>query len=140
MSAYVELTDLKGEIPDEFLTQALDDDGDGVADSGVWDQIAAQASTDVDAFIGGRYTVPLSAPIPATVSRAARIFALEKLYLRRGVQPNPWKAQADELRALLGKIGTGEVPLSVAVNRAKPSGTVISETARTHSPNGNLTV
>lgn len=138
--AYVELTDLKGDIPDEFLTQALDDDGDGEADAGNWDAVANKASEDVDAFLESRFPVPFATPYPAVVKRSARIFALEKLYLKRGVQPNPWTKQADAMRDKLEKIGNGDEPLSAAVSPSTPSGAVISSPSKTHSADGSLIV
>lgn len=140
MPAYINIEDLAGEIPQEFLTQALDDNSDGVADDGAWAAIAAAASEDVDALLSGRYATPFSAPIPALVKRATRVFSLEKLYLKRGVSGdrNPWTKQADDLRALLQKIALGEAALDIEIVRGKPSATIITEKSRTHSSEGKL--
>lgn len=135
---YVELANLKGRIPEPFLTQALDDDNDGAVDA--WAEVQAQACNDVDAPLSGRYSTPLPAPYPAIAVRAAQVFAAELCYLRRSVSPNPWTAQADELRKTLAAIGAGDEPLTPVLQRAQPSGTVIGEPARTFSKRGALAV
>ena len=140
MPAYIQIEDLGADIPAKFLTQALDDNGDGAADVGAWDLVATTASEDVDAYLEGRFAVPFVAPVPALVKSATRVFALEKLYAKRGVtgNANPWTKKADGLRELLTAIVNCEKPLNVNLGRAKPSASVIAETAKTHSSNGNL--
>ncbi|MBU4460298.1 MAG: DUF1320 domain-containing protein, partial [Verrucomicrobia bacterium] len=76
---YVTKADLEGLIPPQFITEALDDDGDGVEDAGLWDKVAAQAGEAVDALLGQRFEVPFAAPVPPLVSQAAKIFAASAL-------------------------------------------------------------
>ncbi len=142
-TAYITIEDLGAEIPTKFLTQALDDNGDGAADAGAWDAIATAASDDVDAFLAGRFTTPFgqgNAPIPPLVKRATRIFALEKLYLKRGITNNPWTKQADAMRDKLTAVGNGEQPLALPIQRGRPSATAISEKAKTTSGSGKLSI
>lgn len=143
MSAYHTRSAINAEVPAEFLLEALDDDRDGVEDDGVYDQLAASASAEVDAYLGGRFNVPFSAPaIPALAETASRVFCLESLYQRRGYTnktdpPNPWAARAAELRARLSRIAAGEEPL-----RPDPAqgGAVqtITEPSRTTSQRGRM--
>ena len=72
--AYLELTELKGKIPDADLVAALDDDRDGVVDSAVWAQIQTDVQTEIDGTLGQRYEVPFTAPLPAVVKLAALRF------------------------------------------------------------------
>lgn len=138
---YIQLTDLHGAIPPAFLVQALDDDGDGVADDGLFEVIAEQVSEDIDAVLGQRYPIPFVEPWPATVKSAARTLAAEALYARRVTpEQNPWRSQANALRERLAKIGSGEIPLTASDKPQLPSGVVISEPARTHSHSGRLAV
>jgi phage gp36-like protein len=90
--AYVQLSDISGSIPADFLTQALDDNGDGQADPGVFDQVATDVGTDIDAYVGLRYQLPLGTPYPPVISSAAKVLACERLYKRRGTtdDKNPW--------------------------------------------------
>lgn len=110
---YVEQTDLKADVPEKFLIQALDDDGDGVADPGIWDLIATAACNDVDARLSPSHATPFSTPYPPIVPQAAKIFAMESVYQRRGFSGtnNPWTTQADGWRTRLDKIGAGEEDL-----------------------------
>lgn len=114
MPQYVELSDLEGQIPPQFLLQALDDDGDGVMDA--WPVVQAAAAEDVDALLEGRFPVPLTmTPLPRIIRMAARTFACELCYRRRGVADadNPWKGRADAVRKQLEKITAGDLQLSV---------------------------
>jgi phage gp36-like protein len=140
MPAYITIEDLAGEIPDAFLVEALDDNGDGLADAGAFDTIALKASGDVDALLSGRYSVPFTGTIPALVKQAARVFVLEMLYKKRGVadNANPWSTRANQLRSQLAAIANGTGSLDIKIPRAKPSGTVITERSKTFSSNGSL--
>jgi len=126
--AYVDLADLNGQIPARFLTQALDDDGDGVIDA--WEQVQTIVGEDVDSLLEGRFPVPLTMnPIPRIIRMAARAFACELCYRRRGTadSDNPWKSRADALRKTLQMITAGDVQLSVspAPPDPAPAGSVI---------------
>jgi len=130
---YVSLTDLQAIIPPAFLTQALDDDSDGVIDA--WTAVQAAAERAVNAALGVRFTVPFTDPIPAIVTEAAFLFAAEACYTRRGVEfdQNPFGKPAATMRATLRQIAAGEMPLAPGLERQKPSVSVISEPSRTHS-------
>lgn len=139
---YVQQADVSVDIPPSFIVEALDDDGDGVADVGLWDQVAAAASTAVDSRLGQRYATPFVSPIPAIVTEAARIFASEMLYNRRGVakDKNPFTEAADALREKLDLIGQGKQPLTPAIQRQQPSASVITERSKTFSVSGALPI
>ena len=139
--SYVETTDLVGIIPNTHLTEALDDDQDGVADPGVFDSVADTVSRDIDARLGQRYATPFNYPYPAVVVYAARILALEALYARRGQKDdkNPYGKQAEAQRAKLDAIGAGSQPLQPGAQRAEASATAITTHARTTPGGGQLT-
>jgi phage gp36-like protein len=132
---YIELSELKGKIPDRDLIAALDDNQDGVVDADVWEQIQADVQTEIDGVLGQRYATPFTAPLPAVVKLAALRFAIEAVYQHR--QPlgekSPERANANAMRAKLGAIAKGDQPLAPEKQRARPSGSVISSPARTHS-------
>jgi hypothetical protein len=102
---YIAIGDIAGDIPQEFLIEALDDDSDGTADAGAWDNLYASVANDVDGILSaGGLTLPLTAPYAPAVIKAAKMFALEKLYNRRGVtgdERNPWSAKAKDAREKL---------------------------------------
>lgn len=130
--AYTTREAITASIPPQFLVEALDDDGDGLEDAGLFDEVMAAACGDVDAYLAQRFTVPLTEPAPAIVKTAAEVFTLEKLYLRRGYagERNPWTERADELRRRLQAIGDGEAALEVTLGPAKPSAVLIGEKSR----------
>ena len=132
---YVTLDEMIAQVPSEYITQAMDDDGEGGADSGVWDQVSAAVSDAVDGPLGQIYDVPFSTPLPAIVKQAARVFCAEMLYLRRGVSgdKNPWTARADKIRAKLDRIATGSESLGPDFDKEAPAGSVITEPAKTYS-------
>ena len=112
---YLELSDLTGQIPPQFLTQALDDNNDGYIDA--WDQVQAAVQEDVDALLEGRFAVPLTlSPMPKIIKRACVAFACELCYRRRATTDadNPWKGRADAFRKTLSMITTGDLKLSVS--------------------------
>lgn len=126
--AYIEIQHLDGEIPPEFLTQALDDDSDGVIDA--WERVQTSACEEVDALLEGRFAVPLTlSPLPKIIKRAAVAFACELCYRRRGTPDNvnPWKGRADALRKTLSMISAGDIKLSVAPapEEVDPAGSII---------------
>ncbi|MEI6036097.1 MAG: phage protein Gp36 family protein [Verrucomicrobiae bacterium] len=128
---YIAQSDLAALIPADFLTQALDDDGDGIVDA--WATVQAAACCEVDAILGVRYTVPLPTPYPAVVIHAARTLAAEACYLRRGspAEKNPFTAAAKTVRLQLRDIALGALPLDPTISRPKPSAILITEPART---------
>ena len=118
------MSDLTGLIPGKFLIEALDDNGDGAADSAVLDQVIADAGSLVDGIIGG----PLGNPMPAKVVNAAKFFAVEILYKRRGKEEsNPYKKNADAARADLADVANGKSVLVPTITPGKPSITAITE-------------
>lgn len=137
---YVEQSDIEALIPAEFLRQALDDDGDGVADAGVFDKIVETVEEEIDAALGQKYSVPFAEPYPAVVRLAAKILTLWSLYQRRGFhgEANPWETEAARQRKKLDSIGKGDDPLTPDDTGTKPAGVVVTEPAKTYDPGGNL--
>jgi phage gp36-like protein len=113
--AYLSLIDLDGSIPAQFLLQALDDDNDQVIDAAVWTKVLAAAEEEVDSFLEGRFTLPLTT-VPKLMKQATQAFVCELLYRRRGTpdETNPWKKQADGLRKRLAQVQAGDLKLSAA--------------------------
>jgi phage gp36-like protein len=122
--SYVQFSQLTAEIPLKFLTDALDDDADGVIDAGLWDTVSAAVDLEINGTLGKRYTVPFPDPAPAFVSQAAFILACFKVYGRRvSEEQNPFSDQAKMVRTQLAAIGKGE----------EPSASLISEHSKTFS-------
>lgn len=128
--AYITQADLYGELPQAIVTDALDDDRNGAADTAVATLVCDGASEQVDSYLAIRYTVPLATP-PALVLRAAKVFALETLYRRREIKDFPLAAECKALRERLQLIATGKLPLDAATEQVAAPGAVISDDLNT---------
>ena len=111
-------------IPPPLLLRALDDNGDGVEDAGLFDSLALGADAQVNGMISTRYALPLDIPIPDIVTQSALYFLLESIYQRNGVGSgvNPWSQQAMQFREQLKRIGRGEIALTAEVGPANKGG------------------
>lgn len=97
--------DLSGEMPPALIEQALDDDGDGIADAAVWALVQADAEKRIRGCFGG------AAPAihADAAAEARRLFILEMLYTRRGItERNPFAARAKEAERRLRALASGE--------------------------------
>ena len=109
---YVTRAQILTQIPGPLLNDALDDNRDGIEDPTLFDNLVAQCSTDVDAFLAGVYQTPFTTFIPAQVNSAAFAFVCEAIYSRRPVDgKNPWATAAQKWRDRLEKIGARQLPL-----------------------------
>ncbi len=127
--AYVTQTEIQAKIPATVLNDALDDDGDGAADSGTLDQVISLAAQEVDGFLSGLFTVPFADPAPAKVRTAAFAFACEMIYQRRNVpaDKNPYSAAAAWWRNHLQKVGNRELTLDAGTEPTNTPGAVVTE-------------
>ena len=139
---YVTQSELEAVIPRDYIVEALDDDKDGQADEGVWDNVYAAVAAAIEGPLGQRYSVPFSNPFPAVVVEAARVLAAEALFLRRGRagDHNPWTARADAVRKRLEAIAEGKAPLTAGATSVPGGGTVISEDSKLYDEAGRVMV
>lgn len=138
--AYVIQSDLKGLIPDDFVIQALDDNGDGQPDPDVWAAVALAVQETIDDALGSAYRTPFASPAPIVVRESARILVCDLLYRRRGVADaaNPWVKPVESVRARLRAIAQGgSIP---GLARTLPQPALISEPARTTTKSGRMLV
>lgn len=137
---YVLMGDMTGLIPADFLTQALDDDSDGVADSVVWDGIVTRVGLEIDGYLGGRYATPFESPLPSFVRSMAPVLAAYELYRRRGKsdEENPFSGDKKRYAKLLEEIGTGKKSLEVGSAPASAPAVIISEPSKTDSKSKRL--
>lgn len=127
--SYVTQSQIETEIPPLHLNDALDDDRDGTADSGLLANIISKAEQAVDAFLAGLYEVPFTTP-PAAAREAAFVFSCEAIYARRQIlDKNPYTDRANFWRERLEKIGNGELPLDAATEKSFTPGAAVTEDA-----------
>lgn len=67
---YATVADFTARFGADELLQLTDRDHDGVADTGVLDQAISDADAEIDAYLSGRFTLPLSR-IPPVLVRIA---------------------------------------------------------------------
>jgi phage gp36-like protein len=132
---YSTRADLEAIIPPQFIVQALDDNGDGTEDDGLFAIIAASADAQIDGYLSGRYATPFS-PVPPLVRECAKVFIAESLYQRRGYnsEANPYTARANQLRKQLESIGNGNGSLggvSESGSSPRPPISIVTEPSRT---------
>lgn len=77
--SYAIRQDLIDRFGQQELLQLLDRDGDGIEDSGLLTRVLADADAEIDSYLSGRYTLPLS-PVPARLPALACDIARYRLY------------------------------------------------------------
>ena len=132
--AYLTESDLTAKIPPQTLLEALDDNGDGVADDDLLDSIIASAAGEIDGQLSGRHAVPFTGDIAPRVKHACLIFVLEMLYERRGWTSengrNPWSGKARDLRSQIKDVAMGTRPLFPASDKGAKNTSYIGEDSK----------
>jgi phage gp36-like protein len=112
--AYTTRAKINAIVPAAVLLQCLDDDGNAVEDTGLFDTIVAAAQEKIDAILDGACSVPFAdGSVPAAVQEACKVFVLDLLYRRKGNadSANPWAGQAKLWEERLWRIAAGELPI-----------------------------
>lgn len=107
---YATLDDLKKQLPEYLLIQLSDDAGNGTIDTTVTDTALETADVEIDGYLGGRYTLPLS-PVPAIINKQAVDIALYNLYARRQGPPDHWQKRYANVIRFLERVARGEISL-----------------------------
>ena len=123
------IDDLTGDMPEQMVIAALDDDRDGFADEKAFDAALASANARAEAIFGG--AVP--AQYSVAVDYAVRVFLLDILYRRHGDpdERNPWAKLADAQEARLRALASGTEAID-----ATTDGVVISKPAKIYNSLG----
>ncbi len=107
--AYCTQSDLITMIPQKELAELTADSGD-TPDSGVVVEAINRADAEIDAYLGMRYTLPLS-PLPDQVKGLSVDMALYHLYSRRSVAPTVRLQNYEAAVAFLKLVAAGEAVL-----------------------------
>lgn len=112
--AYCELEDLQEQAPLEELVSMTDDANTGRVNEDTILRAIADADAEIDAAIGGRYTLPL-ASTPAIIRRISVDLTLYNLYSRRAVvgMPEIRLIRRDAAARLLRDLATGLMVLQI---------------------------
>lgn len=109
--AYVVRADIEAEMDSYHLAAALDDDKDGVEDTGLFTALSGAIDAKVAAYADLISQLGYPTP-PATLLRyCAQVFFCALLFSRRGIgeSENPYSAKAKELHDKLDAIESGEL-------------------------------
>ena len=123
------IDDLSGDMPEQMIIAALDDDRDGFADEKAFRAALASANARADAVFGGA--------VPSQYSTAAdyavRVFLLDILYRRQGdgEEKNPWARLAEAQEARLRALASGTEAID-----GSSDGVVISKPAKIYNSLG----
>ncbi len=123
LPAYVTPAELTPSLPEQWVTEASDDDSDGAGETIF--VVCDAASDTVDSYLQGRYGLPVTdSTALAKLREAARVRALWLLYMRRGKsgESNPWEGEWTRWAKKLEDIESGKTEL------------IISPPATLHSP------
>ena len=123
------IDDLRGDMPEQVLTAALDDAGNGVADERIFDAVLASAVARAAAVFGGAVPERFA---PAA-DWAVRVFVLDLLYRRHGDadEKNPWARQAAAQEERLKALANGTESID-----ATSDGAVIAKPAKIYNSIG----
>lgn len=100
----------KAGITPAQLVQLTDDNQDGLADADVLTENGAQADAEIDGYLGGRYTVPVT-PVPALIRNCSVAIRVWKLYGRRGMVNERRRQDYEDAVAKLKALATGTMVL-----------------------------
>lgn len=125
------IEDLTGDMPEQMIIAALDDDRDGFADERAFRAALASANARADAIFGG--AVP--SQYQTAADYAVRVFLLDLLYRRHGdaEKKNPWARLADAQEARLRALAAGTEAID-----ATTDGAVIEKPAHIYNSTGVL--
>lgn len=118
--AYATRQDIIDRYGEDELIVAADHDEDGVADATVVMQGLSDASDEIDAYVGGRYTLPL-AVVPSVLMRLCVDMALYLMSKPPSITDEKRRRYEDAIK-LLTLISTGKVTLGA--NDPESSGNV----------------
>lgn len=104
--AYCTQSDLITMIPIKELAELTADSGD-TPDSQVVDEAIHRADAEIDAYLGMRYTLPLT-PLPDQVKGLSIDMALYHLYSRRSVVPTVRRQKYEAAISFLKLVAEGE--------------------------------
>lgn len=110
--AYATLAELLQRIDERTIIGLTDDAKTGAVDADAVERAFADADTEIDSYIGGRYAVPVD-PVPALLQRLSLDLGIEGLYTRRPHVPTPEAVTraAKNARILLANIAANKATI-----------------------------
>lgn len=117
--AYSTLKDIVKVIPEDTIIQLTDDAASGSVETPRVDEAIAQADDEINIYIGVKYTVPLSSPVPPIIRGISCDIAIYKLYKRRVEEiPETRLITYRDAIKVLKEIRDGKMPLPISTTPA----------------------
>ena len=110
---YATLADLTTRYGEEEIRQRTDRTGSGVVDAAVVAQALADASAEIDAYLAGRFTLPL-ATVPPHLVRICCAIARYRLW--DDAMPERVRVEYQDAVRLLESIAKGTVTLGLSID------------------------
>ncbi|MBN1899818.1 DUF1320 domain-containing protein [Candidatus Sumerlaeota bacterium] len=115
---YATKNDLEKRLGADILVSLADDNRDGVADEDIVNDALNKASSKIDLYLSGRYTVPLPF-VPGVITEICISLAVPLLYVRRREETGKEHAAFHEAAAdMLRSLKNGEISLMGLICRA----------------------
>lgn len=111
--SYTTQADLEARFGASEILQLADRDGNGVIDAGVISLTLADTDAEIDGYLSGRYSLPLS-PVPANLARIACDIARYRLW-KDMASEEVRQRYADAVR-YLEKLASGAISLGPDVS------------------------
>ena len=109
---YCTIDDIKDQIDEAILIQLTDDEGTGSVNETRVSAAIAKADGEIDSYLSGRYTVPLS-PVPEIVEKFSVDISIWNLYARRSIVEEMREKRYNAAVKLLISINKGDATLGV---------------------------
>lgn len=120
--AYATRADLERRFGAAEVLQLADRDGDGLADAGVIDGALAEAAAEIDAYLAGRYDLPLPV-VPPVLERIACDIARYRLMADNPLEEA--RRRYEDARRLLENLAAGRVSLGLPASSAPATGGIL---------------
>lgn len=120
---YATAADLEAEVGADRLTALTDRDGDGAADPEAAAKALKQASDEIDAYLAGRYDLPLEAGRAAILKQSAMDIAIYRLAgsTDSALLTEDRRKRFDDAIRFLKGISKGEISIGAPGRAPKPS-------------------
>jgi phage gp36-like protein len=115
--SYATPTDIINRYPNRDLVQLTNEDPTiTTVNTTVLQQALSDASAEIDGYLGGRFTLPLTDP-PAVLNRLASDVAIYRLQALRPLHDlADARKRYDDAIAMLTKVASGELTLGIALD------------------------
>lgn len=120
--AYCVQADIANMLPEAVLIRLTDDANAGSIDTDRLEESIDTASDEIDTYIGGRYSLPITGTVPPIIKKMCCDIAIYNLYSRvKESIPELRQKRYDAAVRLLEKIAKGEISIGIQPPPDPPS-------------------